>query len=332
VIAVAVDKVKRDFTLQYHITVKCDYNCSHCYLQEDSYKSELDNVQDITTVKKVIDNYVEFLNRFSDELGIILHPVIHFTGGDPLLRPDFFKIVDYAVSKGVKIGILGNPDRLTTDVCRRIVNSGVRSYQISLDGPKEMHDTLRKKEGSFEKSLEAIQMLKEAGIKKTFSMYNVSVENIQYLLDTYKILNNIGTYGFVFARVVCMGNASNMNTNISPLEYKSYLKEMDDYVGGVENRREGFNTRVILKEPLWSLYNYEKGTLKNIDLIDGGCHVGINMLCMLADGTVYACRRMETPLGHVPSDDLYDIFTENELLNKFRDFNNYEKCKSCEII
>lgn len=325
-------KTKRDFTLQYHITVKCDYNCGHCYLREDTYQNEVRNVHSNEQVKQVIDNFSNFTSNLSEIFGVKIKPVIHYTGGDPLLRKDFFDILEYSVNKGVKVAVLGNPDNINYSVAQRLVSSGVRSFQISLDGPKEMHDQLRRKEGSFEKSLDALTMLSDVGLEKTFAMYNVSKENISHLIDTYKTVNDLGIYGFVFARVVCLGDAKDMDLQISPLEYRGHIKKLDDLIGGVENRRGKNQTRVIMKEPLWSLYNHEKGVLNNLELIEGGCQIGINVLSVLADGTVYACRRMPSEIGKVPEQDFTEIFFNNELLNKFRNFENYQKCKSCDVV
>jgi len=327
-----MDGVKRDFTLQYHITVKCDYNCGHCYLKEDTYTDEARNSHSFDEVIEVVDDFTAFTDDISEMFGVRIKPVIHFTGGDPLLRKDFFDILNYSINKGVKVGILGNPDHVTESVARQLVDVGVRSFQISLDGPKEMHDKLRRKDGSFERSLEALVTLRDAGMKKTFAMYNVSPENVDFLLETYKTVDALGIYGFVFARVVCLGNARDMDLQLSPQKYRAHLQELDEFVGGVENRRGKDSARVIMKEPLWSLFNYEKGTLDNIDVIDGGCHVGVNMLSVLADGTVYACRRMPSVIGKVPEQRIGDIFFNSPLLNQFRDFSNYEKCGDCEVV
>lgn len=315
-----------DFTLQYHLTARCGYNCSHCYLKEPSYKKEIQNEHDFDTVKVVLDDLVDLTSKLSNLTNSLIEPVVHLTGGDPLLREDFFDILEYTQEKGIKVGILGNPDLVTTEVAEKLVKYNVLSYQVSLDGPEDVHNQLRGRD-SFKRTLEAVQTLKTAGLRKTFVMYNVSPSNIQNILDTFRIVRNAGAYGFVFARVACIGNARGLDLEISPTQYRSVLKSLENEMNSTE-----LTTRIVLKDPLWSLYKYETGKLQIDDSIKGGCQVGISLLSVLADGKVYACRRMESVIGKVPEESLYDIFVNSELLNEFRDFNNFEKCHSCPVL
>jgi len=67
-------------------------------------------------------------------------------------------------------------------------------------------------------------------------------------------------------------------------------------------------------------------------IVAGGCSLGIASLSVLSDGTVYACRRFESPIGKVPEQKLWDLFIESEKLNHFREISRYEKCKSCPLL
>jgi radical SAM protein with 4Fe4S-binding SPASM domain len=62
-----------------------------------------------------------------------------------------------------------------------------------------------------------------------------------------------------------------------------------------------------------------------------GCHAGRTFLVLLADGTIYACRRFESPIGHIKSDNLYDIFRYSKMLNQIRDPEVFEKCRNCDL-
>ena len=66
------------------------------------------------------------------------------------------------------------------------------------------------------------------------------------------------------------------------------------------------------------------------DLILDGCHCGITHITTLADGTVYACRRSETPVGKVPEQSFCDIFNGEEM-DKYRQYEKFEHCSKCEI-
>ncbi len=54
-------------------------------------------------------------------------------------------------------------------------------------------------------------------------------------------------------------------------------------------------------------------------------------LAVLADGTIYACRRFNRPIGNIKNEDLYEVFKFSETLNQLRDIKMFEKCRDCEI-
>lgn len=66
-------------------------------------------------------------------------------------------------------------------------------------------------------------------------------------------------------------------------------------------------------------------------IIVDGCGLGISHLSVLADGTVFACRRFKSPVGKVPDQSLYDIFM-NKKMNEYRDLSLLIKCKNCDLL
>ena len=135
---------------------------------------------------------------------------------------------------------------------------------------------------------------------------------------------------FAFARYC--PSADDLDLMVSPDEYRDFLDKMwDKYM-----QHQECDTRFALKDHLWRLYLYEKGLfnpneIENPnDLILDGCHCGITHITTLADGTVYACRRSETPVGKVPEQSFYDIFQSKEM-EQYRQYDNFEHCSKCEL-
>ena len=121
------------FALQWHITSECDQRCRHCYIfnskEIHEKKKDLD-LDDIVSVLKNLMNCCVELNA---------NPSIAFTGGDPLLRKDFFLILDAANREAKKnsfdeinIDVMGNPFHLNAESAKRLKESGVKRYQISV--------------------------------------------------------------------------------------------------------------------------------------------------------------------------------------------------------
>ena len=88
----------RIFSLQWHITQACDLHCRHCY-DRSQYKS-LTLKQEIS----ILDDFAEFCSSHN------VHGQVTFTGGNPLLHPDFEKLYSGAAERGLTTAILGNPD------------------------------------------------------------------------------------------------------------------------------------------------------------------------------------------------------------------------------
>ena len=94
------------------------------------------------------------------------HPILVLTGGDCLLRPDIFELVDHATSLGIPTALSPSvTPMLTPEAIQRIVDSGVKAVSISLDGASAAtHEGVRGIPGHFPATIAAIRALKEAGL------------------------------------------------------------------------------------------------------------------------------------------------------------------------
>ncbi len=91
----------------WNSTKTCNLKCMHCYMQSDAkkYKDEL------TT---------EEAKKFIDDLADFHVPVLLFSGGEPLIRPDFFELAAYAQKKGVRPTLSTNGTLITREVAQRM--------------------------------------------------------------------------------------------------------------------------------------------------------------------------------------------------------------------
>jgi radical SAM protein with 4Fe4S-binding SPASM domain len=299
---------------------------------EPSYASEISNPLSTKECFRVIDNFLAMLKKLSTEHSVELLPRINFTGGDPMLRADFFEILDYAKERNIYVGILGNRNFITSASARRLKECGVKRYQISIDGMEEVHDSLRQK-GSFEDSLRALDTLKEAGIMENV-MFSLSKQNADDLIPVMRLMAEREVGRFDFARVAAYGNARESGNSFQPLEYRELLLEVYEEIEKLKG--QGAKTDYGFKDHLWNLLRSQLGDYNPWGDNEGerlydGCHAGQTFLVLLADGTIYACRRFTSPLGNVRNDDLYYTFRYSPLLNQLRNVNLYEKCRFCEL-
>lgn len=312
------------FGVQWHITDNCDQRCRHCYIfAEDNHKPPVN--MDYDQMREVMGKVDAFLSKMD------MRPNWHITGGDPLMNPDFWMLAEYMKEKQLPYLLMGNPFHLTPEVCRRLKDTGCQAFQLSIDGTEETHDWFRKP-GSFRKTLDVIPMLHAAGIESVVSM-TVSELNYRQLPDVMDIVEKARVGQFGFSRYV---PTSGEKTNaIDPMEYRALL---DTYFKKrQEARRRGSFTYFTLKDHLLALYLYEEGKFhptaychKPGDHMPAGCHCANGTMAITADGTVMACRRMESSaLGNIFTDDLMEMWTEAK--TRYRQYDRFADCARCRL-
>lgn len=257
-------------------------------------------------------------------------PHFYITGGDPILHPDFWKLIETLNAHETGFSILGNPFHIDDKVCKRLKALGCEKYQVSIDGMRETHDFFRKP-GSFDAALNAIPIINNAGICSVI-MSTVSDSNIDEIPDVIDIAVKCEAEVFSFARY-CPTHTGESN-GITPERYREFLRVCDEKFRYYES--QGSKTYFDRKDHLWTLYDYEAGRFKISDdaekgMIYGGCNCGNAHITILPSGDVYACRRVrDSRVGNVFTDKLTDLWL-NEM-ESYRDYHKFTKCSKCDLL
>lgn len=313
--------MKPVFSFQWHITDNCDQRCKHCYIFSGNEDKKLHSMS-WSDIESTLDNCLEFCQFYGRR------PYFYLTGGDPILHPHFWDLLERLHEKGIPFSILGNPFHLSDGVCKRLKDLGCQSYQLSLDGLEKTHDWFRKP-GSFAITLEKIAQIKKAGMKSVI-MSTVSEVNIDEILPLIDVVAENNVDVFAFARFVPGDGQQN---GLDPLRYRKLLEESDHKFK--EYQKNGCKTRFNRKDHLWTLYQYETGEFlipddAQKDMIYGGCNCGNCHLTILPDGDVYACRRVsQSRVGNIRENRLKDLWVDE--MENYRDFEAFEKCRDCEL-
>lgn len=312
------------FVLQWHITDFCDQHCKHCYMSNVRIHSPFS----FTIHCQIIDDFIEMAKT----LGV--RAKVNFTGGDPLLHPQIWEIMAYTISKGASVRILGNSFHVNEETVDRLKTLGIYEYQFSLDGMESTHDYIRR-DGSFADTVRAIELLSKNGLRVD-AMYTVSKLNAHDFPDLARFVSKIGIFRFSFGRLVPSGCGKNLEDQLyTAPEYRAFLYEAQATYEQLI--AEGSETTFVCRDPLWTLLNYEQGRFKpscktRSKIIESGCGLGIAFLVLLADGSVWACRRFKSLIGRVPKQKLLDIFLNSPRLNEYRQVERLEKCRDCELL
>ena len=309
------------FAFQWHITEACDQRCKHCYIYALGSHAKFREMS-VPDMRTVIENCQTFCRKARRA------PYLYVTGGDPILHPDFWTLLELLREADIPFALMGNPFHVTPEAARRMKACGCRKYQLSLDGLRETHDRIRQP-GSYDATMAAIPVLRGAGIDVAV-MATVSRWNHRELPA---LVDEVAAHHadiFAFARY-CPG-PGDRDACCSPEEYRAVL----DGCWKKFQEHKGCGTTFNLKDHLWTLYRYEIGdfdpkAFPDDGIVYGGCNCGNCHLTILPDGAVYACRRMESRVGSALTDDLYDLFT-GPRLDAYRQYEKFEKCARCELL
>lgn len=312
-------KSNRAFGFQWHLTEQCDQKCKHCYSVAEQKNNLVGKELDVKQCFGIVNKIIEFCKETGCE------PGIGISGGDPLLADNFWDVAAYLKEKNIKFSLLGNPFHLDRKTCDELIGLGCQSYQMSLDGLENTHDFLRRP-GSFKATLNALELLKSAGIK-TSIMNTVTAENFSELTRLIQLVADLGVDLVGFARY-CPTDMK-MLSMIKPLDYKNLLEDVWETYSSLS----GKDTIFSLKDHLFKLLLYEKGLLKpsRNKIATDGCGCGVRHCAILPDGQIYACRRFISPVGNLNTMTMKDIFFGNQMAN-YRQIENMEGCKDCELL
>ena len=147
----------------WNTTRTCNLKCVHCYTDSDNvkYHGELSTAEGFS----LIDSLADF--------GI---PSLLFSGGEPLVRPDLFTLLEYASKKGIRPVISTNGTLIDRAAAQRIKDSGVVYVGISLDGLEHVNDKFRGVAGAFRRTMSGFDSCRAAnqrvGLRLTLTRRN----------------------------------------------------------------------------------------------------------------------------------------------------------------
>ena len=296
------------FFLQWHITDRCNLCCRHCY--REGPKPDLSGPD----LRRVWENLLELAQAMPQDKARV-----QIAGGEPMLSPHLFEVLDWTASAGLQTRMLSNGVLIDRQAAADLKAHGCRIVQLSIEGMAETHDSIRGP-GTFEKVLNAARVLAEAEVEVTFAvtLTKASAAELPRLLDlASKAADRIG-----FHRLVPCGSGKGLTAEmLTPAELRAAYDQIHRF------KQDHPWLDIPLRDPLWKPYFSCVKMSHHAD----GCSAGYCGICVDSDATAYSCRRMPIPLGSALATPLTELW-ESGLMESLRDRDQLKgRCGGCAL-
>lgn len=319
---------REDFThspllVFYELTRACDLACKHCRAsaQPHSHPQELTSEQS----KQLLSQLTQFPKP----------PMVVLTGGDPMKRPDLFELVRHGVECGLHLALSPSvTPLLTLDALKHMRQAGVQRISISFDGADApTHDAFRGIEGSFARTLEALEHCKQVGmsvqVNTTLARHNLAqIDTMASLLANLEV----AMWSVFFLIPVGRGRSAQ---RMSPTEYEAAFSKLFAHSQrqpyAVKTTEAPHYRRFVLQQqglPPNSPKIQLAGRLRPVLL---GTNDGKGVIFISHTGHIYPSGFMPLLCGTFPADSIVETYQKAPLLKSLRDPDNLKgKCGRCE--
>ncbi|WP_131111683.1 heme d1 biosynthesis radical SAM protein NirJ [Sulfuricystis thermophila] len=178
----------------WNLIRRCNLTCKHCY----SISADKDFAGELTTDEVL---------RVLEDLKAFKVPALILSGGEPLLRPDFFTIAQQCKALGFFTALSSNGTLIDAKMMEKIVPVGFDYVGISLDGLGETHDRFRRLAGAFDQSLAAIRLCRDAGLKIGVR-FTLTQDNFADLPGLLQLIEDEGVDRFYFSHLNYAGRGN----------------------------------------------------------------------------------------------------------------------------
>ncbi len=306
-------------------TSLCNLECIHC--------RRLDVADDLARQDLTTDQ----AKRFIDSIADFARPILVFSGGEPLARPDIFEIAAHAKRKGLTTALATNGTMIDRSLAAKISGAGFGRVSISLDGANaRTHDNFRGIPGSFERALEGFCQLKSLGISlqinSTLARHNVAEK--QQLYEMAVAMGADALHIFMLVPVGC-GVEISAENQLPAEEYEEVLNWFYD------RSREGRIQTKATCAPHYYRIMRQRAKAEGIklsvathgmDAVTRGCLAGSAVCFVSHKGEVFPCGYLPVEAGNVLRQPFQEVWEKSRIFAELRDTSNLKgKCGCCEF-
>ncbi|MFX1303770.1 MAG: radical SAM protein [Promethearchaeota archaeon] len=326
----------------WSVTHKCNLNCNHCYVDQDSKDMPYDEACTII-----------------DQLSEAKNFILIFFGGEALLRNDIFDLMRYAVNKNINVALASNGTLITAQMAKELKNIGVGYVQVSIDGLRDVHEQIRGKD-TYDKAISAIKNCLNEGLYTCIGT-TITKQNVHQIYELVDLAKSLKVQKFEIIDFVPSGRASSKaHITLSPLQIEKFSVILCDIWQKLIE--EGYPLTLSYKNPIFarilaqrfpkviiapffkSIFSREALSYFNFSerLSSGvfskqspfspfitGCECGVFTMHIKSNGDVTPCPLNPTILGNVKKHHVQKIWLGSPVLNQYRSLKYEGQCGKC---
>ncbi|HZD43202.1 MAG TPA: radical SAM protein [Methanomicrobiales archaeon] len=310
---------RRGPVIFWNITARCNLACKHCYQKSGpglSAESELKREEAL---------------RLIEDLASIRVPVLLISGGEPLLREDFWDLAGHARSMGINTALSTNGTLVTGDIAQRIKDAGIDYVGVSLDGATEKtHDALRGVAGSYRRSVAALENCVRTGLPCGVRV-TATRDNWREIPALIDLSHRIGIQRFCVYWLVPSGRGRDIHT-AQQVDSKAVTFILDTLYRAARDTDPEEMEFLTVDAPQDAVYFLERlreddpGRYPDAEAtlrLTAGCSAGNRVANIDPFGNVYPCQfaqMQEFLIGNVKDRSFLEIWNDpsNPVLTVFR--------------
>ncbi|MBL7135820.1 MAG: radical SAM protein [Candidatus Marinimicrobia bacterium] len=232
-------------TISLFLTYSCNLRCYMCgqWGEEGVFKNYGKDILKIRLSLKEIETLINDVKHFK--------PNITLFGGEPMLYPNWIKVVESIKSAGLRCNIISN-SVLISRWAQEMVDIGLDEIIFSLDGPEEIHDKIRRVPGTFKKSIEGFHILSDLKYKNNTNKPLININSTlseisyKYIDKIISIAEDINTDGLTFHHLLFL-NKDTVGNFINTFK-EQFVQTPSDWLGFIVEKLPEIDIDYLIKK------------------------------------------------------------------------------------
>ena len=301
----------------WNITQACNLSCQHCY--QNAHRTP--DADELTTEEKL---------NLIDQMGEEFVPFAAFAGGEPLVTPDLWKVLERCQRQGIHVTLATNGTLLTPEMCARLKAANVKYVEVSLDSiDPEVHDFFRGQARSWERTVQGIRNSVAAGIRTGMASC-FTRQTAHTVDDVVKFALDLGCKTFSHFNFIPVGRGKEIiQQDMTPGQRELLLRRLQEHLGEgkitIVSTAPQFGRSCIVygpEEGLFATGHAGRGPGKKTMVLSryiGGCGTGRCYCAIQPNGVITPCVYISgVKVGDIRQQSFHDIWN-NPLFDTLSD-------------